>query len=104
MIWKTCRLRVASRPATAITTMAVSQPDIQAAAFLGECSKDMTGPGDSRPAREVDRRGGATSARPWRRAVRRLSDWRRSPGAAALAAGDGATGTAAGELIEACRS
>src|SRR6187551_3609400 len=48
MIWKTCRLFVASRPATAITTMAVSQPDIQAAAFLGEGSNDI-GTGDSRP-------------------------------------------------------
>ena len=41
MIWKTCRVRVASRPATTITTMAASQPDIQAAAFLGEGSNDM---------------------------------------------------------------
>ena len=33
MIWKTCSVRVASRPATAITSIAVSQPTIQAAAL-----------------------------------------------------------------------
>src|SRR5205085_2811359 len=36
MIWNTCRLRVASRPATAMTTIAVSHPAIQAAALRGE--------------------------------------------------------------------
>ena len=36
MIWKTCSVRVASRPATAITSIAVSQPAIQAAALRGE--------------------------------------------------------------------
>ena len=36
MIWKTCSVRVASRPATAITTIAVSHPAIQAAALRGE--------------------------------------------------------------------
>jgi hypothetical protein len=36
MIWNTCSVRVASRPATAITTIAVSQPAIQAAALRGE--------------------------------------------------------------------
>ena len=41
MIWKTWRLFVASRPATTITSIATSQPDIQAAAFLGKWSKDM---------------------------------------------------------------
>ena len=103
MIWKTCRLRVASRPATTITTMAVSQPDIQAAAFLGECSKDM--------------RDEAILARPRRRSARRTTppSPERAPvaapqrlaplaGPATLAAGDGATGAPAGELIDACRS
>ena len=36
MIWKTCSVRVASRPATAMTTIAVSQPTIQAAALRGD--------------------------------------------------------------------
>src|SRR5690349_5379215 len=36
MIWKTWSVRVAARPATAITTIAVSQPAIQAAALRGE--------------------------------------------------------------------
>src|SRR6185369_9069904 len=36
MIWKTCSVFVAARPATAITTIAVSQPAIQAAALRGE--------------------------------------------------------------------
>ena len=36
MIWKTCSVRVASRPATAITTIAVSQPAIQTMALRGD--------------------------------------------------------------------
>ena len=39
MIWKTCSVRVASRPATAITNIAVSQPAIQAAALRGRRSR-----------------------------------------------------------------
>ncbi len=36
MIWNTDNSRVASRPATAITTIRVSQPAIQAAAWAME--------------------------------------------------------------------
>ena len=36
MIWKTCSVRVASRPATAMTTIAVSQPAIQTMALRGD--------------------------------------------------------------------
>ena len=72
--------------------------------FLGRVLEGHDGRGDSRPVREVDRA----------RARRlRCARWGRCAGAqrlaplagpATLAAGDGATGTPAGELIDACRS
>ena len=104
MIWKTCRLRVASRPATAITIIAVSQPVIQAAAFLFDGSNDMRDePILARRARgrriTPPKRGAASAGA--------VSGWRRCP--AGRRKPGGAAGTARrpgpGALwIAACRS
>ena len=41
MIWNTDNSRVASRPATAITTISVSQPPIQPAARVMEAASEL---------------------------------------------------------------